>query len=400
MEPPSERKQPVPHSYREEREEKTLLMGRLFSILAIAGVAVLSLQDTILLRGRTFVVWGFIGLLPGVLFLLSSFTLFRHRRSLVIPLHFLSLLGVMSMTCGYTYMTFLLTGSEPVPGGSSPIVLVTTLFFLFVFASGARRNFAAIVLPPLAVLTGALVLHGGMTVAVLAHLSSAWIFAAAGIAASLAQDRVFHNEYTMRALAARRGEELELEIERARGLNSQLQREIEERKAIESELERRAAMDELTDVYNRRAGMEILTQSLYLAERNKQPLSVCFVDVDDLKFVNDNFGHAEGDKLLRHVITILKKHLRKSDYVSRIGGDEFIMVLPNCTRASAEYIIERIKDEFGDGTPRERPYPVNVSMGIAEFEGDRPIAPELLVRDADENMYRVKQAKKQGDRGA
>ncbi len=383
----------VPHSYTEERAAKTLLMGRLFSIIAIAAAVAIAFQDTMLLRAKSFFGWGF-GLIPAGLFLVLSFTLFRTSRTFVIPLHILSLFGVMVMTCGYTYTAYLATESDPVPGASSPLLLVTSLFLLFVFASGARRYFAPIILPPLVLLTVGLLIHGRIPAAALAHLTSGWIIAAAGIAASLAQERVFQNEYVMRSLAASRKEELEREIEHARELNEQLEREIEDRKAIEKELERRAAMDELTDVYNRRAGMEILTQSLYLAERNKQPLSVCFVDVDDLKMVNDNYGHAEGDRLLQHVITILKKHLRKSDYVTRIGGDEFVMVLPNCTRPSAEYIIERIGDEFDPGATSPTPYRAGISMGVAEYAGDRKVDPDQLVREADEDMYRVKQAKK------
>lgn len=383
----------VPHSYIEERAAKTLLMGRLFSIIAIAAAVGIAFEDTVLWRTDGFVAWG-LGLIPSALFLVLSLTLFRTSRSFVIPLHVLSLFGVMVMTCGYTYTTYLSTESETLLGASSPLVLVTGLFLLFAFASGARRYFASIVLPPLVLLTIGLLIHGRIPAAALAYLTSGWIVAAAGIAASLAQDRVFQNEYVMRSLAAIRKEELEREIERARELNERLQREIEDRKTIEEELERRAAMDELTDVYNRRAGMEILTQSLYLAERNKQPLSVCFVDVDDLKVVNDNYGHAEGDRLLQHVITILKKHLRKSDYVTRIGGDEFVMVLPNCTRPSAEYIIARIGDEFDPELDSSTPYRAGISMGVAEYAGDRKVDPEQLVKEADEDMYRVKQAKK------
>jgi diguanylate cyclase (GGDEF)-like protein len=345
-----------------------------------------------LYRTRTFVAWGFSGLIPAVVFLVCSFTVFRTKRRFIIPFHIISLFGVLVMACGYAYTTYLPTANERFPGVGSPLVLVTTVFFLLVFASGARRYFAFIVLPPLAALTAGILLRVPAPVSALSHLSSAWVLAAAGVVASLAQERVFRNDFTMRALAAQRKEELELEIERVRRLNERLEKEIEERKAVEVELEKRAAMDELTGVYNRRAGMEILTQSLYLAGRNKQPLSVCFVDVDDLKLVNDNHGHAEGDNLLRSVIAILKKHLRKSDYVARIGGDEFIMVLPSCTRASADYLIDRIKDELSGESGR--PYRVDISIGIAEYTGNREVDPELLVKEADADMYRVKQAKK------
>ncbi len=388
--------QAVPSDYHEERTERTLFTGRLFSIIATVTVAIFALRDTVLFQSKNFVVWGAIGLLPILLFLVLGLTLFRKTRRFVVPLHVASLLGSMIAACGYTFTSYLLTDGQTSPGGNNPLVLITTLFFVFIFAAGARPYFAIVVLPPIMILTGGLLIRGAVPLSALAHLSSVWVFALAGIAASLAQERVFRNEFEMRRLAHRRGEELELEIERVRRLNQKLETEIEERKAIEEELEKRAAMDELTDVYNRRAGMEILTQSIYLAQRNKQPLSLCFVDVDDLKFVNDNFGHSEGDRLLRRVITVLKRHLRKSDYVSRIGGDEFLMVLPDCTKESAEYIMERIKDELR--SEDNEPYPVNVSVGVSEYSAEHPVDPEALVEEADSCMYEAKQAKKQQKR--
>lgn len=388
--------QAVPSDYHEERTERTLFTGRLFSIIATVTVAIFALRDTVLFQSKNFVVWGAIGLLPILLFLVLGLTLFRKTRRFVVPLHVASLLGSMIAACGYTFTSYLLTDGQTSPGGNNPLVLITTLFFVFIFAAGARPYFAIVVLPPIMILTGGLLIRGAVPLSALAHLSSVWVFALAGIAASLAQERVFRNEFEMRRLAHRRGEELELEIERVRRLNQKLETEIEERKAIEEELEKRAAMDELTDVYNRRAGMEILTQSIYLAQRNKQPLSLCFVDVDDLKFVNDNFGHSEGDRLLRRVITVLKRHLRKSDYASRIGGDEFLMVLPNCTKESAEYIMERIKDELR--SEDNEPYPVNVSVGVSEYSAEHPVDPEALVEEADSCMYEAKQAKKQQKR--
>lgn len=383
-----------PLSYREESDENTLFMGRLFSIIAVASITIFALRDTMLFQSRAFLVWGLAGVIPSLLFLVCSMTTFRTKRAFVVPLHLITLLGVLVAVSGYTYVTFRFDPNQTFFGGDSLVVLVTTLFFVFVFASGTRRYFAIVVLPPLLLLTAGLLANSVRPLDAIAHLSSAWVFAIAGIVASLAQERVFHNEFNMRTLARERKEELELEIKRVQKLNDLLENEIEERKAIETELERMAAMDELTEVYNRRAGMEILTQSLYLSQRNMQPLSICFVDVDNLKKVNDNFGHAEGDRLLRHVITVLKKHLRKSDYVSRIGGDEFIMVLLNCARESASDIIGRIKDDLNAADTWDGPYTVDISTGIAEYAGNHEVDPDELVKEADMEMYRAKQAKK------
>lgn len=385
-------------SYAEERQTKTLGMGRAFAALAIVSVPAFALWDTLLFGTKAFLGWGIAGLFPALLFLIGSFTFLRERRGLIIPLHLICQFGIMVMASGYTFTTYLLTKAHLPPGGGSPAVLATALFIVIIFGGGGRPFFAAVAIPPLLAVTIALVAVGGVPLSAVAHLSTAWVFAIAGIVVGWLQERIVRNEYRMRLLARQSKEELEREVEHVRSLNERLEREIEERKAMEAELERRAAMDDLTDVYNRRAGMEILRQSFYLAERNSQPLSVCFVDVDDLKLVNDNYGHAEGDRLLQRVITVLGKHLRKSDYVARIGGDEFLMVLPNCARESAQDITDRIREELEASGGEGLPYPVSISMGIAEYAGKREVDPETLMREADGNMYRSKQTRKHSGR--
>ncbi|MEC9489639.1 MAG: diguanylate cyclase, partial [Halanaerobiales bacterium] len=100
-------------------------------------------------------------------------------------------------------------------------------------------------------------------------------------------------------------------------------REISQRKDMEKRLKKYASTDRLTEVLNRRAGLDYLKEEMKLAEAADDVLSVIFIDVNDLKLVNDNFGHQEGDELLQKISDILQHSLRRNDKVVRLGGDEF-----------------------------------------------------------------------------
>jgi len=285
--------------------------------------------------------------------------------------------------------------------------LLAVIFISYIFSAGARRFLAAIVLPPLIVVTILLSAQGHLDRNYFAHFSAAWLIAIACVAMSFADERILRNEFSMRKLAQQSKAGLEREIENARQLNQELnntlealKKEIDERKAMEAVLEKRAAIDDLTGVYNRRAGLEILKQSIYLTQRYSQTLTLCFIDIDDLKLVNDNFGHPEGDELIRRVIDVLKEHFRKSDYICRVGGDEFLVILTNCAMDAARPILERIKNDLAEQNLKERRYSIDISFGLAEYSAAQNLSVDELLKLADDNMYLDKQQKKLKQKGA
>jgi len=220
---------------------------------------------------------------------------------------------------------------------------------------------------------------------------------------SLVIERAYYREFRMRYLADRRREKVKEELTNVESLNRKLEdtmqileKEIEERKAIEKKLEQFAAIDELTAVYNRRAGFELLKEAYHLAKRKQQPLTIAFVDVDKLKVVNDNFGHQTGDSFLKEVVELLRKHLRKSDSVSRFGGDEFLVILSECNRSEAQTIFMRIEEDMEHINRGERLFPFSFSYGIAEASSTYEESVHQLIAVADERMYVNKQQKKWG----
>ena len=159
------------------------------------------------------------------------------------------------------------------------------------------------------------------------------------------------------------------------------------------ELERAARLDYLTDVYNRRAIEELGTRAIAAARRHGMSLSLLVVDLDHFKRINDELGHAAGDLALVRAVARIRESLRAEDLLGRLGGEEFIVLMPNTDGESAAAAAERIRASFS-GQPLElgdRRRAVTLSIGVAVLApADRHFS-QLLQR-ADRAMYAAKNA--------
>lgn len=166
---------------------------------------------------------------------------------------------------------------------------------------------------------------------------------------------------------------------------------ISARLRSEEELEKLAATDPLTAMANRRFGLSFLEQQLKVSKRNSSTLCIGFVDVDGLKAVNDQYGHEEGDRLICFVSEVMKSALRDSDLVFRLGGDEFLLVFPNCDQEQASRILERIEQELKKGNAASNnSYEASLSYGIVEHLPVDTVSTGKLVSLADKAMYSQK----------
>ena len=175
-------------------------------------------------------------------------------------------------------------------------------------------------------------------------------------------------------------------------------RDITDRKRAEAiieaknrELERLAVTDDLTNLYNRREAKKFLVHEFQICERYGRPLSIVLLDIDYFKRINDGFGHLAGDEVIRSVANILRKNIRTMDLAARMGGDEFLMVMPDTNMDQAWPVIERIRATVQSELPLVTRDHVSISAGITcWFRGDTP--DEALER-VDRLLY---QAKNQG----
>jgi diguanylate cyclase (GGDEF)-like protein len=159
-----------------------------------------------------------------------------------------------------------------------------------------------------------------------------------------------------------------------------------------------AVRDPLTGVLNRGIMETVLNREFKRARRYKTPLSLAFLDLDDFKAVNDNYGHECGDALLRYVAGTLMEITRDSDVVARYGGDEFVIILPGIPALEVEKLLQRLQDHFrrnplGHGGTN---IPVSVSFGVASISDSGMGDPETLLRNADTMLLENKKRKKGG----
>ncbi len=153
--------------------------------------------------------------------------------------------------------------------------------------------------------------------------------------------------------------------------------------------------DELTGLCNRRRFFVLTEQCLKVAVRTKKRPLLLFIDMDDLKSINDHYGHHEGDQALIGLASILKKTFRESDIIARIGGDEFVVLLES-TDENSEIMITRLHENVRDYNAKRPQHILSMSVGTAHFDPEHPISIDELLAKADALMYAEKRRRQRG----
>jgi diguanylate cyclase (GGDEF)-like protein/PAS domain S-box-containing protein len=164
-------------------------------------------------------------------------------------------------------------------------------------------------------------------------------------------------------------------------------------KMLEAKLYALSLYDELTQLYNRRGFMTLADQQIKISKRKKRPLLLIFADVNNFKMINDTYGHAEGDIALRELAAILKQTFRESDIITRMGGDEFVILITSFRSGKESLYLRRLNhnvERFNrSGT---RPYVLSISTGVVVFDPATFCSIDELLKDADRSMYERKRA--------
>jgi len=151
--------------------------------------------------------------------------------------------------------------------------------------------------------------------------------------------------------------------------------------------------DPLTEVYNRRIGLELAEYLKKLVERNQEGLAVLMIDIDNFKQINDSYGHSLGDQVLQTTANILQDCIRKSDLVIRYGGDEFVMVFIQKNTSDLKLIKNRILERIAQ-IQKDISVPVSISIGSAVYPEDSTEI-DTLISLADRGMYKNKGQRKE-----
>lgn len=156
-----------------------------------------------------------------------------------------------------------------------------------------------------------------------------------------------------------------------------------------------ATIDELTKIHNRRGFMMLSQHSLNLCIRQNMPATLVFMDLDKFKQINDMFGHAEGDNVLKMFANQIRTECRESDLFARLGGDEFVILFINTTTDSAKDTIIRLQQSLHQHKQNaNNKYDISFSFGMVSFDPEKHKTIEALLEDSDSQMYQHKNTNK------
>ncbi|WP_087022352.1 GGDEF domain-containing protein [Thaumasiovibrio subtropicus] len=153
-----------------------------------------------------------------------------------------------------------------------------------------------------------------------------------------------------------------------------------------------AALDELTQISNRRGFMALASKSITYCKVAQYPFSVAFLDINDFKPINDKFGHQEGDFALQTFANLMRVSFRESDVFARIGGDEFVIFMSGASRNVAQVALNRFRESVKSfNKEANRGYDLCFSEGIASAKPNEDVSLEAMLEEADKAMYKHKQ---------
>ncbi len=170
--------------------------------------------------------------------------------------------------------------------------------------------------------------------------------------------------------------------------------DITRQKELEESLRSLTITDPLTGLYNRRGLFTLAEQQVKLANRTQKWLSIVYADLDNLKSINDKFGHQEGDAALIRAADILRDTFRESDIIARIGGDEFVVIVISDERRSPDNTQDRLRKNLeACHAEANAGYTLSLSTGVAVYDPSHPMSFDSLLQEADRVMFLHKKKK-------
>lgn len=172
-------------------------------------------------------------------------------------------------------------------------------------------------------------------------------------------------------------------------------RDVTEVVLLREKLRRISIVDELTKLYNRRGFIELAKHQIRIAQRSNSVILLIYVDLDNMKSINDSMGHKAGDLALVDTADVLRTTFRKSDIIGRIGGDEFAVLAVEASKGNINTINKRLQENIANfNAVNGRSYELSMSIGVARYFPKSDLTIDELISKADEQMYLQKRRKK------
>ena len=372
------------NSYIIELKTKTKKIGKVIVLIGVPAIAYFVYQDIFLVKLPKLFLSRLIFIVPFSAYIWNFLTYKKNGEKYVELFHSILLLSILLMSVSMVNYVVSLEASFGVHSRHALNALIVNFFVVFVFAGISMRWLHIIISVPIILLTILILGNNNLAPDVkYSFFSNVILISIILIFRAFQQEHVMFDEFCSRA-------KLKKELE----INSQITEDLKQTLKINcelhAELELLARYDNLTNTYSRNAGMDLLELEI---ERCKSGglFTVVFIDVDGLKAINDSYGHAEGDELLKRIVFCTKDRMSSSDYIIRLGGDEFVIVLLDCVKMNAKKMIEDVKVRLAC---EDKPYKLDFSYGFSSYDGQCDLCIDELLSNADKNMYMDKVNKK------
>lgn len=358
--------------YLEELSAKTITFSKYLTVIGIPFLAYFIYQDFFIVEMSGLFRSRIIFIIPYILYMISIFVVKSTNRVVVEWTHSIFLFSLLLMSVAMINYTISLNAEIDIYSRGALGALMVNTFVAFTFAGISSRWLHLIIGLPNVLLIFTVLTNSNLEFKSSLLFLSNFIFIV-----FLLTIRAFYQEYVHYD-----------EFKSRHNYKEELEKNINLNKVLSL----LATFDEMTGVYTRNVGIGMIDIELKKAKRDHIMLTLCFVDADGLKRVNDEYGHDYGDKYLQKIVEVLSSVIRASDFIIRVGGDEFLVVFYNCTASKAEELIIK-----GHTNLRESncPFDCDFSYGISSTNGIENTSVDELIKLADTEMYIQKKKKKE-----
>lgn len=357
--------------YLEELSAKTITFSKYLTLIGIPLLAYFLYQDFFVVKLSGLFRSRIIFIMPYILYMISIFVVKSTNRIVVEWTHSIFLFSLLLMSVAMINYTISLNTEIDIYSRGALGALIVNTFVVFTFAGISSRWLHLIIGIPNIILIFTILTNSNLDYKSSLLFLSNFIFIVI-----LLTIRAFYQEYVHFD-----------EFKSRYNYKEELEKNIN----LNKELSLLATFDEMTGVYTRNVGIGMIDIELKKAKRDNIMLTLCFVDADGLKKVNDEYGHDFGDKYLQKIVEVLSDVIRASDFMVRMGGDEFVIVFYDCTSSKAEELIIKAHTNLRDSNC---PFNCDFSYGISSSNGTENNTIDELIKLADTEMYIQKNKKK------
>lgn len=357
--------------YNDQLHKERISTGRIASITTLIIAPLFHLKDVYMTEyiNSTFL-WRYLPFVVALIFLVVTFTSLKEYSKVVLISYLSLIYSVLVMMLGVFYANY-----QTVDGKFNSFLIagmITTILMIQIFSSPVRRYMWTVSVIVLSFFLMTFITKGGDAF-IISNMINPFATVTLFTIFSILNERKNFGEFRAKFM-------LELN-------ERDLKNEVAYRRSLEKELTEEVLHDSLTGIYNKRASESILETRINYLIDNKRDFSLVFIDLDDLKTINDTRGHDEGDKYLITFANIVKGFLEKYEHVFRIGGDEFLIFFEDKNSDEVQYLVEVIA---GKCLAEE----IRFSFGIAYSDGYGYTNVEHFIKEADIKMYNQKRNKK------